>query len=347
MLNVFGIACLFVVRRTCPVLICLLCLLASGCTSLPSWDSMSWWPGDDEMVIPDRVMPIWADAVLHQPGKPGVRGFGGRLYFYRGQESDPVKVSGSVTVYVFDGATFGPEKAAPLKKYVVTATQLESHYSKTSLGHSYSVWVPWDQVGGPSRTLSLIVRFDGAEGGTVLGEASTELLPGAVAQAKTMGTIQRTAFEKPMDGDPAKIDPVPGVTSHTIELPPSFQKRIAAQAGHVTHPAGTTTHEHGVVEGKSSTPPVEHSPAPRTNVVDDDPRVSSLPSAGSPRSRYPVQAGVRVRPGGVPLRKLPHPARLPVGLPPTPRSGIPWKSGVNSPVEQPVEGQTEPAVPGS
>ena len=346
MLNVLRIAWLFNARRTCPVLVCLLSLLTAGCTSLSFKDGISLWPNDDERVIPDRVMPIWADAVLHQPGKPGVRGFGGRIYFYQGQESDPVKVSGSVTVYVFDGEAFGPEQAAPLKKYVVTPTQLDSHYSKTSLGHSYSLWVPWDQVGGASRTLSLIVRFDGVEGGTVLGEASTELLPGAASPAKSLGAIQRTGFEKPINGAAGSIDPVPGVTSHTIELPPSFQKRIAAQAGSAAKPTNTTEAGLGLAEGSHPADPVEKVPAARKQSV-VNPSVNSLPSTGSRHSRYPAQTGLRVRPTGVPLRKSPHPARLPVGLPPTPRSGFPWKTGVSSSVDQPVEGQTELGVPGS
>jgi hypothetical protein len=316
------------------VCILLLCLVASGCSSLVPRANLSWWSDADETVVPDRVMPIWADTVLHQPGKPGVRGFGGRLYFYQDQESDPVKVAGNVSVYVFDGENLQAGSSAPLKKYLVTASQLESHYSKTGLGHSYSIWVPWGQVGGPSRTLSLIVRFDGVDGGTVLGEASTELLPGTVSQGDQPGTIQRVAFEKSVDKPSGRTGMAGGVTAHTIELPPSFQKRMLQRRSDDTQlpkaavEPGTSGPGDGPGEGLNE--------KTSAGTLEQHEVVSPAPSTDLTRSRFPVRREAQVRLGGVPLRKTPHPARLPVGLPPTPRSGRHWKTELTSPVAQPV-----------
>ena len=58
-----------------------LCTWISGCASLTSEHGMLWLDGQPRADLPDRILPVWADAVLHQPGKSAVRGFGGRLYF--------------------------------------------------------------------------------------------------------------------------------------------------------------------------------------------------------------------------------------------------------------------------
>ena len=66
----------------------------------------------------------------------------------------------------------------PDRKYVFTKDQLPSHYSKSKLGHSYSVWLPWDETGGPQKEVSLIARFTPEKGGVVVGEQTKQILPG-------------------------------------------------------------------------------------------------------------------------------------------------------------------------
>ena len=92
-----------------------------------------------------------------------MRGFGARIYFYEQDAQEPIKVDGTLVVYAFD-ATNVSQMPKPEKKYVFTAEQFAKHYSKTSLGHSYSIWLPWDEVGGVTRQLSLVTRFEGREG---------------------------------------------------------------------------------------------------------------------------------------------------------------------------------------
>lgn len=190
--------------------------------------------GEPEPVIPESVLPIWSDTVLHQPGKPGVRGFGGRVYFYAEEGGDPVKVDGSLTVYVFDGDQHDAMSAEPLRKFVITADQLASHHSKSELGDSYSVWIPWDKVGGPSESLSLIARFDGRNGGTAISDASSKLLPGfadknKIAIQKTTSQVQQVGFETD-DSDESEPPTASGLKSYSLSLPPSFQRHMAGSA---------------------------------------------------------------------------------------------------------------------
>ncbi len=107
-----------------------------------------------------------------------MRGFGGRLLFYSGDKPEPIKVDGTLTVYVFDETNRDPNNAKPDRKYVFTKEQLSSHYSKSKLGHSYSVWLPWDETGGPQKEISLIARFTPEKGGVVVGEQNKQILPG-------------------------------------------------------------------------------------------------------------------------------------------------------------------------
>ncbi len=133
---------------------------------------------NEQPVVPSRMMIIWTDTVLHQPQQPGVRGFGGRIYFYPEQGTEPVAVDGGMAVYAFDAEQLDPELTRPKRKFVFTAEQFSEHMSHTSMGPSYSVWLPWDEVGGFSEQLSLIVRFEGTQGGVVISDPTIKLLPG-------------------------------------------------------------------------------------------------------------------------------------------------------------------------
>ena len=207
----------------------------SGCQFAPKSKAWSWpWSKNaDNKPIPDRMLPIWTDTVLHQPNQPGLRGFGGRVFFYRDGNPEPIEVDGALAVYVFDADQLSPQQPNPEKKFVFTAEQFAGHMSHSSMGPSYSVWLPWDEVGGPNRKLSLVARFEGANGGTVISEPTIKLLPGVGSTASTVGkspnssNVQQASFseshtqeERPESSGRKKSRK----TVETIELPPSFQR---------------------------------------------------------------------------------------------------------------------------
>ncbi len=111
-------------------------------------------------------------------GKTGVRGFGGRVMFYTRNQKESIKVEGTLTVYAFDDSKKHFQNSNPDRKYVFLPDQLEDHYSKSDIGHSYSIWIPWDEVGGDQKQISLIARFEPKEGTTIMTESSRKLLPG-------------------------------------------------------------------------------------------------------------------------------------------------------------------------
>ena len=226
-------------RASCCV--CVFVLFCSlGCQFAPQPSAAVWpWQKDEAKAIPDRILPVWTDSVLHQPSQPGVRGFGGRVYFYGKENTDPVEVDGNFAVYVFDADDNTPSDQKPLRKFVFTADQFKTHMSKTSMGPSYSVWIPWGEVGGPPRRLSLISRFEGREGGTTISDPTIKMLPGvpvdnAIAKSRSESakslnspvSLAGHTDETPLANK--KYKPSEESTIDSIDLPPAFQRHLRA-----------------------------------------------------------------------------------------------------------------------
>jgi len=172
--------------------LCLAAVVALGGCSKFEMDkfdmskNIPWGAGKDgNMKPPMKVVAVWTDTVLSEGMRPATRGFGGRLMFYDSEGGKPIKVKGTLMVYAFDETGRDVEQTKPDRKYVFTPEQFEKHYSKSSLGDSYSVWLPWDGAGGPLREVSLLVRFQPEKGAVVIGDASKQHLPGTAVTDPT------------------------------------------------------------------------------------------------------------------------------------------------------------------
>lgn len=145
---------------------------------MPSADN--WLEKQPEFVTPSKVIPVWSDTVLHQAGQAGTRGCGGRVMFYAGDGKRAVRVDGSLVVYAWDDSK--PQKGRqPDRKFVFPMDDLQKHYSGSTIGDSYSFWLPWDAAGGDHTELTLVVRFVGRNGGEVTSTPAKAILPGIVA----------------------------------------------------------------------------------------------------------------------------------------------------------------------
>lgn len=161
-----------------------LLMLGSGCASFDMSKNIPWGAGKDgEFSGNLRIVAVWQDTVLHQPDKPPVRGFGGRVFLYSGGGEKPIKSKGRLEVYAFVEDGRKKTDTRPDRKYVFTEEQFEKHYSpKKPLGHSYSFWLPWDEAGGPQLEVSLVARFTPLTGGsTIVSEITHHTLPGREA----------------------------------------------------------------------------------------------------------------------------------------------------------------------
>ena len=160
-------------------------VLLTGCKS----ETVSWTKAKDPFAkknakksaepkvgVPERLVVIWKDAVYEHPAVPPTRGIGGRLYFYD-REDNPIKVDGEVVVYGFDD-TAGDDKTEADKKFVFKQESFANHYNATALGPSYSIWLPWDKLGGKELSVSLIPVFRDASGKVVRSGQTVCVLPG-------------------------------------------------------------------------------------------------------------------------------------------------------------------------
>lgn len=185
------------ISRTEPLAVCLSCLIVvalTGCSTFKANDSLiedrssksifdrlPWSKNKDALPEPYpnpvKLAATWTPDTLTQVGRVPTRGFGARVYFYD-EKSRPVPVEGTLTVHAFDEASAKNNGVPNVKRYQFTPEQFTRHFSQSDLGASYSVWIPWDAVGGTQTRVSLVASFTTAEGNTIQGRSTTALLPG-------------------------------------------------------------------------------------------------------------------------------------------------------------------------
>jgi hypothetical protein len=204
-------------------------LLAACLAPVARGDGWSVWPfnREEKPGKPDKIIALWSDTVLTQTGRPPIRGFGGRLMFYEGKKEEPIKVEGTLMVYAFDETDRDANNSKPDRKYAFTPQQLPAHFSKSKIGNSYSVWLPWDEVGGEQREITLIVRFQPKEGTAALSEPCRQLLPGRIVPHPPK------ASAIPSEPPGPALGSLPGQVNAGV-LPASYQAPVTDGTGLLT-----------------------------------------------------------------------------------------------------------------
>lgn len=221
----------------------LFCLCAFvGCKSIDattdkSANDKSWWDRTAEPApeTPAKIVAIWSNSVFNEPGTKPVRGLGGRLYFYDAKHQ-PICVDGKLAVFLYDDTEPGRRKDQEATKQIhFSPEQVAGNYTPTEFGPSYSFWLPWDEVGGERKHLSVIPVFTSNEGEMLVGDQARYLLPGKerVELAETTpesGNVMAASFEA--DGTSSQIaqtnasEAEARPSSTRIKLPPSVQRRL-------------------------------------------------------------------------------------------------------------------------
>ncbi len=320
-------------RIACALIGLLLVSGLAGCTALDLSMKLPWGAAAPTPEIPTRMIDLWTFTVLTQEGLPGVRGFGGRVMFYNDKDEKPVAVDGAFTVFGFDETGGDVSFSSPDKKFLFPVEKLSKHYSKSELGHSYSFWLPWDEVGGPERKICLIARFQPKDGPLVISKPCHLILAGEPPKTAGQGKrpnnaagaaggaisdgVQQVSHQAPLDEDRRESEAM-----FTIDVPPSFVRPGVSSP----NPAGTAS------------PAADSRPAPATGAAlpanvdprDERPRQAAGPNSTDAsladhfaRRRFPAQRGPSAPQRPDPIRRQPIPAVLPSALPPTPRPDSP------------------------
>jgi hypothetical protein len=321
-----------------------LSVLTAGCQSLvPKWPA-NWFGKDEKPQVteskyprPARMAVIWTPAMLNTPGKKPTRGFGGRVYFYDGQNK-AVPVEGQLVVYGYDDTRATNESRNPDRKFAFTPEQFTTHFSPTELGASYSIWIPWDEVGNNQVDVSLVPIFTATSGQLIVGQSSKAVLAGPNSPAHE-SRVERTVLPPPViqrEG-PSAVgsiqqatyqESVPGMVVQSlnsnlqetsIALPGTMAGRLA-KAPPQTMPALRPRETSGNAAPSTSGASVQ---SPATMAQTAPPAAMALPTIGEHRPQStrsepaarPAPFWPGPRPASDRLPKPPYPATPPSALP--------------------------------
>jgi hypothetical protein len=313
---------------------CLLAAVATfcGCAKFNLPDSVNWFEKEPQPLVPQRMVPVWTHSVMNRAGQPSQRGFGGRISFFGTDNQAPILVDGQLTVYAFDDDDPDPDNPAPEKKFIFPRDRLASHQSESNLGPSYSFWLPWDeQVGGPQRKLSLIGRFDDAEGRVILSQPASMTLPGKVDPERLKVTqtpatalhqsefpVRQAMYESVVpDSDEEEPETKPSkhvrMQTTTIPITPSFADRLGSSADPARESLGGETHRR--TDKPIQMPPTDSTPSSASDSA-------SPPSGRSEFGQSPVRNSAITRPSSGHVRRQPFRGEWLRHLPPTPRTDL-------------------------
>ena len=147
-------------------------VFSTGCTALkPKMPKLPLLARESEMEsassseteapvfgTPVKMMAVWKDSVRTTPGQQAMRGFGGCIFLYDANNK-PIRAQGELVVYGFDDSVTDREGSKADQKIVIQNHRFQKSYSKSGLGDSYSVWIDWDPVGSPDKSVTLIPFF--------------------------------------------------------------------------------------------------------------------------------------------------------------------------------------------
>lgn len=164
---------------------------------------------------PTKLAATWSPDTLIQTGRTPTRGFGGRLFFYD-QKSRPVPVDGTLIVHGFDETA--KDQSDGVKRFEFTPEQFTKHFDQTDFGASYSIWVPWDAVGGNRKRISLVASFKTSDGKTVQGLPAVVMLPGAEPAKSEQDLMSRMSpqFRDYKNALASRSSKASGLTTTTI-----------------------------------------------------------------------------------------------------------------------------------
>jgi hypothetical protein len=311
----------------------------AGCKTFtpPNW-AKGWYTVEEPKIAeskyarPVRMAVIWSPALLNTPGQKPTRGFGGRIYFYDAA-NNAVPVEGQLIVYGYNDTQMRADGKTPDRKYAFTPEQFTSHFSETELGASYSVWLPWDEVGGPQVDVSLVPIFTATSGQLVVGESSRNLLPGPATENTATrfehmtlphagDGVQRAAYEQPIGAQAVPHNPL-SFQETSIRVPSTLAEQLA-KAG----PQTSATQQLAAVRAQRSFIPnpqaemlssnsasAAQSNSPASWGVPPQSSPSFQPSARFLRPSHPAPSGPGLQRAPVPPRSPPFPS-APLSGPP-------------------------------
>lgn len=125
-----------------------------------------------------RIVCLWEQGEGRDPDGLPCRGFAGQILFLANRNAMPVQVHGDVRIYLFDDVGTPEEQAKPLRQFDFSSDAWQMHLTKSTIGPSYSVFVPYVRRGQSNAQCSIRVRLSPQDGPTVFSEVTSLPLRG-------------------------------------------------------------------------------------------------------------------------------------------------------------------------
>lgn len=228
-------------------------------TKTANWfPKMPWSNSDQDEPYPNpvKIALAWTPDTLVQPGKTPTRGFGGRVYFFD-EKTRAVPVEGTLTIHGFEET--GTPENAKIQPFEFTPEQLTQRFSRTDVGASYSIWIPWDAVGGEQKRISLVATFKTVDGKLVQGIPATIELPGRVPDSRIDTQLARRSprFQKHQRVASSTHTPKSGLVTTTIPGRTLPGHGVQPGARSLQLPAAADEIKDMIADGKRVTPFVD------------------------------------------------------------------------------------------
>ncbi len=261
------------IRRTMLLLVGVVVVLGGAGCGLPAkWHRLA---NKMPQATPEdpafQMLCVWEPAEgVGSDGLP-TRGFAGKITFFtRGQKSG-VRVNGDVRIYVYDDQSPPEDRGKPIHQWDFLGDAWAIHLQDSSLGPSYSVFIPYSRKGNHQALCALRVRLTPADGGPpVYSDTVAVLMPGT-----------ETKSDEPVSEAPEKRRSL-----ETITIPLKERK----QSPEI--PLGEATLNHTVApvsELIQEKPHLIHTPERFRKAADDEGRTSVATLPLAPPDTLPVE----------------------------------------------------------
>ena len=144
-----------------------------------------------------RIVTIWEPSHGKGMDDRNARGFAGQILFFGPGGESGVRVRGKVWVSVYDNYDKDADTdPVLLHRFEFDADAWEAHRGEGTLGHSYSVFIPYTNRHKDQVNCALKVEFQGEDGNKVSSQETEVLLPGRntrdIAASRTRGFVRES-----------------------------------------------------------------------------------------------------------------------------------------------------------
>jgi len=170
-----------------------------------------------------RIVTLWEAAHGKDEKGRNARGFAGQILFFGPGGQTGCRVNGKVVISVFD--EYDPEsedEPSLLHQYEFDDDAWEAHRGEGTLGHSYSVFIPYTRSHRNQVNCGLKVELIHQDGRTVSSQETEVLLPGKnttqAAASRTRGFVRDREIDPGKKVTPASATDSPAAMD-TISIP--------------------------------------------------------------------------------------------------------------------------------